>query len=396
MVLLKNDGVLPLRRDLTSIAVIGPSADSVRHLQGDYHYPAHLEMMFGAIREDDLSPRPPGEVNLAQHFPLTVTVLEGIRSRVAETCTVHFARGCGITGESTQGFAAAVDAARRAEVAVVVVGEKSGLVEGCTSGESVDRADLALAGVQQQLVEAIVATGTPVVVVLINGRPLALPWIAEHVPAIVEAWVPGEEGGSAVAAVLFGDHNPAGRLPVCLPRSVGQVPVYYGHKPSGGRSQWKGDYADLSSTPLFAFGHGLSYTNFEYSDLVVAPEQVAANGVVEVRCRVENTGAREGEEVVQLYLHDVHASVTRAVQQLAGFARVRLRAGEACRVAFEVPVELLAFHDLGMELVVEPGAIEVMVGASSADVRLRGHFDIVGPRRPVGRRRAFSSRARFS
>ena len=206
---------------------------------------------FGEIKEGDLSPRPAGDVNLAHHFVPMVTVLEGIRRAVSSHTTIRTAPGCGIAGTDTAGFAEAVEAAQSADVAIVVVGEKSGLVDGCTSGESRDRVELGLAGVQQALVEAIVATGTPTVVVLINGRPLALPWIATHVPAIIETWVPGEEGGTAIADVLFGDYNPGGKLPLSVPRHVGQVPVYYNHKPSGGRSHWSGSYVDSSAVPLF-------------------------------------------------------------------------------------------------------------------------------------------------
>jgi beta-glucosidase len=392
IVLLKNDGnLLPLRKDLRSIAVIGPSADSARLLQGDYHYPAHLEMMFGAIEEGDMSPRPVGSVNLAQHFVPMVTVLDGIKAIVSPQTTLHSAPGCDIIGTAINGFADAVDAARKAEVAVVVVGEKSGLIDGCTSGESIDRADLSLAGVQQQLVEAVVATGTPVVVVLINGRPLALPWIAEHVPAIVEAWVPGEEGGSAVADVLFGDVNPGGKLPISLPRSVGQVPVYYNHKPSGGRSHWKGDYVGLSAKPLFPFGHGLSFTKFEYGSLEVAPEMVTAGDTLRVRVEVANVGDRTGEEVVQLYTHDVIASVTRPVKELKGFVRVPLQPGEQKTVSFDLAVSQLAFVDRQMNFVVEPGAIEIMVGSSSDDIRQTATIEIVGDLAIVGTARVFST-----
>lgn len=378
IVLLRNDGVLPLAPTIRSLAVIGPSADSIRLLQGDYHYPAHLEMMFGEIKEGDLSPRPPGDVNLAQHFVPMVSVLEGIRGLISPQTELLTARGCDITGDARSGFVDAVEAARKAEVAIVVVGERSGLVDSCTSGESVDRATLGLAGVQQQLVEAIVATGRPTVVVLLNGRPLALPWIAEHAAALIEAWLPGEEGGTAVADVLFGACNPAGRLPISIPRAVGQVPVFYGHKPSGGRSHWKGDYIDESAKPLFAFGHGLSFTAFEYDDLAVTPETVEADGEVRISCKVSNVGGRDGEEVVQLYLRDPIASVTRPVQELRGFARIALAAGESRTVTFRLAAAQLAFHDLGMRYVVEPGAVEVMIGASSADIRLRGSFAIGG------------------
>jgi beta-glucosidase len=392
IVLLKNDGdLLPLDKSISSIAVIGPSANSVRLLQGDYHYPSHLEPTFGVITEGDLSPRPDGGVNLAQHFVRTVTVLEGIRAKLSPRTKIYTAQGCDVLGDSTGGFAEAVAAARKAQVAVVVVGDRSGLADGCTSGESIDRADLDLPGMQQALVEAVVATGTPVVVVLTNGRPPALPWIAAHVSAVIEAWLPGEEGGAAVADVLFGDCNPAGRLPISFPVTVGQVPVYYNHKPSGGRTQWKGDYVGISANPLFPFGHGLSFTRFEYSNLEVSPLQVEANGTVRIRCDVINAGQRSGDEVVQLYVHDVLASVTRPVKELKGFKRITLEAGQEKTVCFELAVSQLGFYDRQMVLVVEPGTVEVMVGSSSEDIRLQGAFEIVGERCDVRARRRFSS-----
>jgi len=391
IVLLKNDGgLLPLDKALGAIAVIGPSADSKRLLQGDYHYPSHLEAMFGSINED-ASPAPDRVVDLAQCFVPMVSVLDGIRQAVSQRTAIHSARGCEIVSDSTQGFGPAVEAARQSDVAIIVVGERSGLAEGCTSGESLDRADLGLPGVQQALVEAIGATGTPVVVVLINGRPLALPWIAAHVAAVVEAWVPGEEGGHAVADVLFGDYNPAGRLPISLPVSVGQIPVYYNHKPSGGRTQWKGDYVGMSTTPLFPFGHGLSFTQFAYSNLTVSPAQVTARDRVQVRVDVANVGARAGEEVVQLYVHDLVASVTRPVKELRGFTRIALNAGEQRTVTFELAVSQLAFYDRAMAYVVEPGTIEVMVGSSSEDIRLTGAFEIIRKTTPVEGSRRFTT-----
>jgi beta-glucosidase len=393
IVLLKNDaGLLPLDKSIASIAVIGPSADSARLLQGDYHYPSHLEATFGPIRDGDLSPRPDGGVNLAQYFTRTVTVLEGIKAKVSPQTKIYTARGCDVLGESTGGFAEAVEAARKAKVAVVVVGDRSGLAEGCTSGESIDRADLGLPGMQQALVEAVVATGTPVVVVLSNGRPPALPWIAAHVPAVLEAWLPGEEGGTAVADVLFGDCNPAGRLPISLPLTVGQVPVYYNHKPSGGRTHWKGDYVDASARPLFPFGYGLSFTRFEYRNLDVTPQQVEPTGTVRIRFDVINTGQRGGDEVVQLYIHDVLASVTRPVKELKGFKRITLEAGQQKTVCFELAVSQLGFYDRRMAFVVEPGPIELMVASSSEDIRLQSTFEIVGESTDVRALRRFSSR----
>ena len=379
IVLLKNDaGLLPLSKTLASIAVIGPSAGSIRLLQGDYHYPAHLEIMFGDIAEGDPSPRPAGSVNLAQHFVPMVTVVDGIRRTVSSRTVVRHVPGCDVLGASTTEFAAAVAAARESDVAIIVVGDKSGLVDGCTSGESIDRADLGLPGVQQLLVEAVVATRRPVVVVLVNGRPLALPWIAAHVPAVIEAWLPGEEGGRAVADVLFGDYNPGGKLPISLPATVGQVPVYYNHKPSGGRSNWKGDYVGVSSRPLFPFGHGLSFTRFEYANLRIDPQHAAPTDSVRIQVDVTNVGDRGGDDVVQLYVRDVVASVTRPVKELRGFERIALASGERQRVGFDLAVSQVAFYDRQMRHKVEPGPIEVMIGSSSEDIRLTGQFEIVG------------------
>lgn len=392
LVLLKNDGaLLPLTKTLRRLAVIGPNADAMRLLQGDYHYPSHLEIQFGEVREGGAAPRPSDAVNLAQHFVRMVTVLNGIQARVSPATEVRAVSGCEVLGDSTAGFAAAVEAARWAEVAIVVVGGRSGLVEGCTSGESIDRADLGLPGVQQALVEAVAATGTPIVVVLINGRPLALPWIAEHVPAVLEAWLPGEEGGTAVADVLFGDYNPGGKLPISLPVGVGQVPVYYNHKPSGGRSHWRGSYVDMSTQPLFPFGHGLSYTRFQYTDLLVEPAAIDPAGSARISAEVANVGARAGEEVVQLYVHDVVASMTRPVKELKGFKRVSLEPGQRKRVVFELAASQLAYYDGSLQPVVEPGRFEIMIGSSSEDIRLLGSFDIVGSTTEVTGQRCFST-----
>ena len=406
IVLLRNEGdLLPLSPDLASIAVIGPSADSRRLLQGDYSYPAHVEIVFGAVVEpgdpasDSEARRSsllPGQasaaLDLLDVFPPTIPVLEGIRAAVSPTTRVVSARGCSITGDDTSGIEEAARAAASCDVAVVVVGGRSGLIRGCTSGEANDRADLCLPGVQEELIRAVVATGTPTVVVLINGRPLALTGFFELVPAVVEAWLPGEEGGHAVADVLFGAVSPAGRLPVTLPRAVGQVPLYYNHKPSGARSQFHGDYADLSCSPLLAFGHGLSYTRFEYDELMLPERPLDARGIIPIGLRVTNVGERAGDEVVQLYLRDVVASVTRPVQQLAGFVRVALEAGESRRITFHLDPAQLAFYDLEMECVVEPGEVEIMLGASSADIRQRATIEIVGDRRKLDPREVAATR----
>ena len=377
IVLLKNAGdLLPLDRAVERLAVIGPCADDVRLLQGDYSYPAHLEIIYKHIARHhaaDATDITPASEAVAFHpgpyYVPMVSPLAGIRSAVSPETKVVYAKGCEIDGVDTSGIAAAVEAARRADVAVLAVGGKSGLMPDCTSGEFRDATTLALTGVQQQLVEAVVATGTPTVVVLINGRIFALPWIAEYVPAVVEAWLPGEEGGNAIADVLFGAVNPAGRLPVSMPRAVGQVPVYYNHKSGGGRSQMLGDYTDLAPTPLYPFGHGLSYTRFTYANLEITPRSLAPTTALRIGVEVTNSGTRPGDEVVQLYVRDVVASVTRPVKQLVGFARLHLQPGQTLRVRFTLDPSQLAFFDAAMRFVVEPGGFHIMVGASADDIR---------------------------
>lgn len=377
IVLLQNRGeLLPLDPGLGRIAVIGPCADSARLMQGDYHYPTHLEVLSKT--------GPPGaadELTLDELFVPMVTVLDGIRAAVTDGCEVHSARGCEILTDSTRDFEEAVELARGADVAIVVVGGRSGLVEGCTSGEFCDRAELGLFGVQTELVLAVVATGTPTVVVLINGRPLALSRLVDDVPALLEAWLPGEEGGHAIADVLFGRSSPAGRLPVTLPRAVGQLPLYYNHKPSGARSPLHGDYVDLSTQPLFPFGHGLSYTHFEYKDLQLGARELPATGTLEISLDVTNAGERAGEEVVQLYVRDRVASLTRPVKELKGFLRLGLEPGETRTAVFELDLGQLAFYDADMVFLVEPGTVEIMLGSSSEAIWLRGEIEITGPPR---------------
>jgi len=308
-----------------------------------------------------------------------VTPLEGIKARAGGgSVSVLYAKGCGITDSATAGFAGAVAAAKQADVAVLVLGEA-----GDMSGEAASRATIDLPGVQQQLLEAVHATGTPVVLVLMNGRPLTIPWAAEHVPAIVESWFLGVETGPALAAVLFGDVNPSGKLPATFPRAVGQIPLYYNHKNTGrptGPDKYTSKYTDLSVTPLFPFGHGLSYTTFGYSDLRLSAPRIAPAGTLRVSVTVTNTGTREGAEVVQLYVHDEVASVTRPVRQLAGFRRVSLKPGEARTLDFQLTSKELGLYDQSMKFVVEPGKFRVFVGGSSVG-GLEGEFEISAPPR---------------
>jgi beta-glucosidase len=306
---------------------------------------------------------------------------------------VLYAPGCAVQSADRSGFEQAVQAARAADAVILVVGDKSGLTLDCTCGEFRDRADLGLPGVQQELVETIAALGKPSVVVLVNGRPLSIPWIAENIPALLEAWLPGEEGGAAIADALFGDVNPGGKLPISFPRSVGQIPLFYNHKPSGGRSQGHGDYVSLPATPLFPFGHGSSYTQFEYTDLLIDPPQVEADKHTAISLKIKNTGARIGDEVVQLYVRDQVASLPRPVKELKGFKRIQLAPGEIRTVAFDLWIDQLAFYDEAMQLIVEPGMIQVMIGSSSEDIRLRGSFQILGNEKRRVNRRVFTAAA---
>jgi beta-glucosidase len=380
-VLLRNErAVLPLSPGLRSIAVLGPAADDVRLLQGDYSYPAHTEITWKQAGDRGLLPTSDSSSGMyapGPYYPASVTPLAGVRAAVPEAEVVH-APGCDVTGDDRTGFAAAVGAARAAEIAIVCVGDRSGLLADCTSGEFRDVADLGLPGVQRELVEALAASGTPVVLVVMAGRPHALGDLAERVAAIVYSWAPGEQGGAALADVLFGAVAPSGRLPVSLPRAVGQVPVYHGHRAGGGRSQMLGDYVDLPVSPQWPFGFGLTYTTFEYSALSVAPDAPAPGDAFSVEVDVTNTGDVAGVEVAQLYLRDDVARVARPVRLLAGFERVALAPGEACRVTFEVDPRRLAYYDEAMRLVIEPGTVTVMVGGSAGALDLRTRITLTG------------------
>jgi beta-glucosidase len=365
IVLLKNEGILPLNKSIGSIAVVGPNADSTRNLLGDYSYTAHLSCKRDAV-------------------PI-VSILEGIRKKLPKA-NIHYAKGCEIKGSAKEGFGEALEAARESEVIISVVGERSGLSQDDVSGEGRDRSDLGLPGVQEELVKALCETGKPVIVVLVNGRPLSIGWIAENCHAIVEAWLPGEEGGNAVADVLFGDYNPGGRLPISVPPDVGQIPVNYGRKPSS-----YGNYVFSTSKPLFPFGHGLSYTKFEYSSLKIVPEKVGPAGKVMVGFEVKNVGDRKGDEVVQLYVSDRLASVSRPSKELKGFKRISLDRNEKKAVEFHLFTEQLSFYDRYMRFVIEPGKYDVMVGSSSEEIKLVGSFEVVGDGKVIHSRRVFFS-----
>jgi beta-glucosidase len=377
IVLLKNDGILPLAPELSSVAVIGPNADAARHLLGDYCYPAHIESL-REVLESGGSPLSATFDDLAAIDPVelrTRSVLDALRDRLGDLVT--FAAGCGVQDTSRAGFPDAVATAAAADVAVLVMGDKAGLTDDCTTGEFRDRTSFDLPGVQEDLVRAVFDTGTPVVLVLVAGRPAASAALHEASAAVVMAWLPGEEGAEAIADVLLGDVSPGGKLPISYPRTTGQVPVFYGHKVSGGRSHPKGDYVDSPSGPLYEFGHGLGYTTFALSEPGVRQEVVACDEAFTVDVTVTNAGARGGDEVVQLYIRDPEASVTRPVLELKSFLRVELEAGRSTRVTFEVPAAQLGFYDRDVAFVVEPGQVDVFLGTSSADLVAAGSVTVV-------------------
>lgn len=345
IVLLKNDGqLLPLSKNLASVAVIGPLANNPI---------APLGCWSCEGKSEDV-----------------ITVLQGLRSKLGPQ-KISYAAGCDISGTSQKGFAEAIKIARKAKVAILVVGEGADM-----SGEASSRSSLNLPGVQEELVKAIVATGTPTVVVLMNGRPLAIPWIAENVAAIVESWFLGVQTGPAIADVLFGDYNPSGKLPVTFPRTVGQVPIHYNHKNTGrppANEKFTSKYLDLPSTPLFPFGHGLSYTQFEYRNLNINVQKDNFSTMISASAEIENVGARAGDEIVQLYTRDLAASLARPVKELKGFQRISLQPGEKKTVQFQVKAEALGFYNWNLEYVVEPGEFQLWIGPSSA-AGLEGKF----------------------
>ena len=356
IVLLKNENnLLPLKKDIKRIAVIGPNADHVLNQLGDYTAMVILQDI--------------------------VTVLDGIREKVSDKTKVEYVKGCSVIVTGYNEISKAKRIAKRADAAVVVLGENEwGAPNGMgTDGEGYDAASLDLTGLQEELLKAVYESGTPTVLVLINGRPLSIRWAAENIPAIVEAWLPGERGGNAVADILFGDYNPSGKLPITVPRHSGQLPVYYNYMPGKlhwMKNGWGKAYADLPSSPLWEFGFGLSYTKYEYSNLQITPDEIGQYGEVTVSVDVKNTGKRAGSEVVQLYIHDKKASVTAPIKELQGFEKVPLEPGEKKMVEFKLNHENLALYNRLMEPVVEPGVFDVMVGSSSKDIRLNGSFTV--------------------
>jgi beta-glucosidase len=364
IVLLKNNNqLLPLKKTGT-IALVGPLADNRRNMLGTW--------------------------SVSGDWNLSVSVKEGIKNVVGNNVNIIYAKGANITDDaefakhvnvfgvqadmdsrtSEEMIHEAVEAAKKSDIVVAVVGESADM-----SGESSSRADISIPASQEALLKALSATGKPLVIVLINGRPLTLVWENEHAHAILEAWAPGTEAGNAVADVLFGDYNPSGKITATFPRSVGQIPIYYNHKNTGrpfsgvGSPKFKSTYLDESNDPLFPFGFGLSYTKFEYSSIHLSKTNLTGNEKLIASVDVKNTGNYDGEEVVQLYISDPVASVTRAVKDLKGFQKIALKTGEIKSVQFEITPEQLSFYNNDLKRVWEAGEFIIQIGTNSADVK---------------------------
>jgi beta-xylosidase len=368
IVLLDPGTALPLfgqdRPALRRVAVIGPCAADPRTFMGCYSFPNHV------------LPRHP---DLGMGIEVA-SALDALRAELPDVDIVHEA-GCQIKGNDRSGFAAALAAARGADLCVAFVGDLAGLFGHGTSGEGCDAEDLRLPGIQGDLLNELLTTGTPIVIVVVSGRPYALGEVYGRAAGLVQAFMPGEEGGLAIAGVLSGRVEPRGRLPVQIPRSAGSQPGTYLQPPLGAEN---GGTSNLDPTPLFPFGYGCSYASFEVDDLHISSSDIPTDGEFTASVRVRNTSARRGEEVIQLYLHDVVASVTRPVKQLTAFARVSLDAGDASEVSFRVHADRTAFTNRDLKRIVEPGEIEVFVGTSARDLPCRGRVRLTGAVRVVG------------
>jgi len=342
IVLLKNaNSVLPISKEVKNIAVIGPLANNQRDMIGSW--------------------------SAAGNWTKSISLLEGIKNKLLQA-NILYAKGCNIADDSTQFIAEAVRLAQKSDVVILALGEAAYM-----SGEAASRSSLDLPGVQLQLAQEIQKTGKPVVLVLMNGRPLTINWFEDNVPAILETWFLGTQAGNAIADVLFGDYNPSGKLPITFPRAVGQIPIYYSMKNTGRplnpNDKYTSKYLDISNEPLYPFGFGLSYTTFEYGEPVLNKKEITENETLTVSIEIKNTGNYKGEEVVQLYLKDCVASVARPIKELKAFQKIVLNAGESKKVVFEISTKELSFYRADMSFGVEKGKFTIMIGTNSRDTK---------------------------
>jgi len=347
IVLLKNDRtILPIKKDVKTIALIGPLADDKENLIGSWC--------------------------AAGDWKKAVSVMEGIKSKISSSTEILYVKGCSISDADKKGFNEALEAAKKSDVIVAVMGESASM-----SGEAACRSNLDLPGVQKELLVELKKTGKPVVLVLMNGRPLTIAWEAENLDGILETWFLGTEAGNAIADVLFGDYNPSGKLTVTFPRTVGQIPLYYNMKNTGRpmdeKNKYTSKYLDVPNSPLYPFGYGLSYTTFEYSPLTLDKKEMSLEDTLKVSVTVKNTGSVTGEETVQLYIRDLVGSVTRPLKELKGFKKITLAPGKSGTVTFEITAKALAFYRKDMSYGVEAGDFKVFVGTNSSEVK-EGNF----------------------
>lgn len=357
IVLLKNENqTLPLSKDTKTIAFIGPMVKEYK-----------VNMGFWAV-----------ELPEVNYDKWVVSQWDGLQNKVGKNTKLLYAKGCEVDGDNKDGFAEAVAVAKQADVVILSIGERHNM-----SGEAKSRSDLHIPGVQEDLVKAVMATGKPVVVLINAGRPLVFNWTADNALAVVYTWWLGTEAGNAIANVLFGDYNPSGKLPMTFPREVGQVPIYYNHFSTGrpakdeNATNYVSAYIDLKNSPKFPFGYGLSYTKFNYSDLKLSSTKIKNNETIKVSFTLSNVGKVAGEEVAQLYLKDKFGSVVRPVLELRDFQKVKLNAGESKTIEFTIDKEKLSFYNNKLEWTTEPGDFELMIGSSSADIKLRSDFELL-------------------
>lgn len=354
IILLKNQtDILPISKSVKKIALIGPLAKSNTDMKGFW------SVDWG--KEDHL-----------------VSPYEGIKNKLGNDAKILYAKGCNINDTLTTGIAEAIKTAEAADVVVLAVGENFDM-----SGEAKSRSNINLPGVQEKLIKAVLATGKPVVVMIMAGRPLVFNYTADHAQSILYTWWLGSEAGNAMADVLFGDYNPSAKVPMTFPRAIGQIPVYYNHYSTGrpfveGQSpSYRSTYLDISNAPQYAFGHGLSYTSFKYSNLQLSTKKIHSNDGIKVTMELTNSGKKDGEEVVQLYLKDVVAQPIRPVIELKDFKKVFLKTGETKKISFLIEREKLSFYNQDLEWIVQPGAFKLMIGSASDDIRLADDFELI-------------------
>lgn len=398
MVLLKNErGLLPLSRDIKKIAIIGPHANSYRSMFGGYTSVGSLDMMIECSKGNDnrlmegiekvlsgskemitMLANIDIEQVISMQYKNIKTIKESIESIVDKGVEVKYAHGCGVKDHSREGFKEAIQLAKECDIVIMAMGGLYGWGAHCTSGESADTSFIGFFGVQEELIKEIHNVNKNIVLVQMGAKPISSEWVATKIDTILEAWVPGQEGGSAIGNTLFGENNPGGKLPLTVPRNAAQVPVYYNPPRGTGNGGNGSGYINEDSSPLFCFGHGLSYTKFEYNDITISSTEVNSTGEIVISVSLTNVGEYDGDEVVQVYFEDKNASVVRPIKELVAFKRITLKKGERTTIHFTIKMNQLGFYNKEMAFVVEPGHMGIEVGSSSDDIRLTSEFEIIG------------------